>query len=212
MKSDTSPPQKITVYRPNQRRETGWIKTWILMVKNTWDSRDLIWTLFKRDLVGAYKKSFIRLTWLLIAPLQGIISWIFLWKTQMFDPGAMDIPYPVYVLMGQTMWQLFQGFYNSAGGTLSAGGNILKQVSYPHEALLFKQVASQMISFVLNLATNIAVMLLFGVTPSWGLLLFPFVAMPLFFLAASMGLIVSLIRVVSVDLNRFIGIGMRFLM
>jgi lipopolysaccharide transport system permease protein len=59
---------------------------------------------------------------------------------------------------------------------------------------------------------NIIVLLCFKVVPSWGLLLFPVVALPLFFLGAAIGLIVSMVSVVAYDLTRFVEIGMSILM
>jgi ABC-type polysaccharide/polyol phosphate export permease len=86
------------------------------------------------------------------------------------------------------------------------------QVNYPHEALLFKQIAQFLANFLISFVMNIAVLLFFKVVPSWGIFLFPIVALPLLFLGVAMGLIVAMIAVVAVDLNSFIGIGMRLLM
>jgi ABC-type polysaccharide/polyol phosphate export permease len=55
---------------------------------------------------------------------------------------------------------------------------------------------------------NIVVLLVFKVIPSWKLVLFPLVALPMFFLGSAIGLLVSMISVVAFDLNR----GINFLM
>ena len=48
--------ETITTYEPNQRAKTGFLKSWIIMIKNIIMSRELIWQLFKRDFLNAYKK------------------------------------------------------------------------------------------------------------------------------------------------------------
>jgi hypothetical protein len=48
----------ITIYSPNQRAKTGFFMTWIVMVRNIINSKELIWQLFRRDFLMAYKKSF----------------------------------------------------------------------------------------------------------------------------------------------------------
>jgi lipopolysaccharide transport system permease protein len=194
------------------RHEMGLIQTWVVMARNIYGARELIWQLFKRDLLAGYKKSFIGLTWMFLAPLTGIVSWVFLQRTGLLQPGDVGIPYPAYVLIGTSMWGLFMGFYGSAASTLSAGGGLLMQVNYPHEALLFKQLANQLANYTIGFAMNIIVLLCFKVVPSWGLLLFPVVALPLFFLGAAIGLIVSMVSVVAYDLTRFVEIGMSILM
>jgi ABC-type polysaccharide/polyol phosphate export permease len=199
---------QFNVYRPNQRHELGFFHTWAVMLTNIVRSRELIWQLFKRDFFASYKKSFIGITWIFLAPVMGIVSWVFLQKTGMLQPGEVGIPYPAYVLIGTAMWGLFMGFYESARSTLSAGQSLVMQVNYPHEALLFKQTAQHLANFLIGFVMNIIVIVAFGVVPSWKIIFFPLVVLPLFFLGAAIGLIISMISIVAVDLNRIINMGM----
>jgi len=204
--------QQITIYRPNQRHDLGFFETWAVMSRNVWDSRELIWQLFKRDFFAAYKKSFIGITWIFIAPIMGIVSWVFLQMTGMLNPGDVGIPYPAYVLIGTSMWGLFMGFFNSAKGTLSAGKALVMQVNYPHEVLLFKQTAQHLANFIITFVMNIAVLLAFKVIPSWGIIFFPLVALPMFFLGAGIGLVTSMISIVAIDVSKIINMGMGLMM
>lgn len=204
--------RSITIYRPNQRHELGFFKTWAVMSKNIINSRELIWQLFKRDFFASYKKSFLGIAWIFIAPIMGIVSWVFLNMTGMLRPGDVGIPYPAYVLVGTSMWGLFRGFYNSANATLSAGQALVMQVNYPHEALLFKQTSQHLANFVITFMINIAVLLFFGVIPSWKMIFFPIVVLPLFFVGAAIGLITSMISIVAVDISRIINMGMGLMM
>lgn len=208
--SNDSP--NITIYRPNMRHELGFFQTWGVMARNIIKSRELIWQLFKRDLLAGYKKSYVGYAWMFVSPLLGIVSWIFLQKTGLLNPGDVGVPYPVYVLIGTSMWGLFMGFYASAASTLSSGGGLLMQVNYPHEALLFKQVANQLAGYGIGFVMNVAVLLLFGVVPSWGILIFPVVALPLFFLGVALGLIIAMVSVVAYDMSRLVELAMGILM
>jgi lipopolysaccharide transport system permease protein len=182
------------------------------MAKNVVKSRELIWQLFKRDFLAQYKKSFIGFTWIFISPIMGIISWVFLRETGMLNPGDVGIPYPVYVLIGSSMWGLFMGFYSSASGTLKAGAGFIMQVNYPHEALLFKQVAQQLANFSIGFGLNILVLFAFNVVPSWKIILLPLVALPVFFLGSALGLVASMISVVAFDVNRALNMLMGLLL
>jgi lipopolysaccharide transport system permease protein len=204
--------EKITIYRPNQRHELGFFQTWAVMFENIINSRGLIWQLFKRDFFASYKKSFLGITWIFISPIMGIISWIFLNMTGMLRPGDVGIPYPVYVLVGSSMWGLFLGFFNSAKATLSSGKDLALQINYPHEALLFKETAQHLANFSITLLINIIVLFSFSVIPTWKIILFPIVALPLFFLGAAIGLIFSMISIVAIDINRIVEMCMTFLM
>lgn len=213
--------QPITVYRPNMRHELGLIHTWTVMAHNVWSARELIWQLFKRDFFSQYKKSFLGVAWILITPVIGILSWVFLQATGVLMPGNVGIPYPAYVLVGTSMWGLFLGLFYAAMATLESGKELIMQVSYPHEAMLFKQVGQQAANFCITLGLNLAVLITlrflnpehFSINfPSWGILWLPLVVLPLFFLASAMGLIVAMINVVAIDISRIISMGLGFMM
>lgn len=204
--------QQIIVYKPNYRHELGFFRTWIVMAENILNSRELIWQLFKRDFFAGYKKSFIGIAWIFISPIMGIVSWVFLQKTGMLHPGDLGIPYPAYVLIGTSMWGLFMGFFNSARLTLSSGQLLVMQVNYPHEALLFMQTAQHLANFLIAFLVNIVVLVVFGIVPSWKIIFFPFVILPLFFLGAAIGLVVSMISVVSVDVDRIVNVVLGLVM
>ena len=110
------------------------------------------------------------------------------------------------------MWGLFMGFYSSATGTLSAGKGLVMQVNYPHEALLFKQTAQVLANFLIGFVMNIVILIAFGVIPSWQIIFFPLVVLPLFFLGAAIGLVGSMISIVAIDLDKVIKMGMGLLM
>jgi lipopolysaccharide transport system permease protein len=198
--------ENIVVYEANYRRKTGFIKIWIIMIKNIISSKELIYQLFKRDFLMSFKKSFLGMTWLFISPIIGIISWLFMNYVGILKPGDIGVPYPVYLLIGTSIWTLFTGFYSSAAGTLSSGSGFIMQVKYPHEALLIKQTAQQLASFLIIFVLNILIFFAFGVFPSWMIILFPLLIIPLFFLGAGLGLIISVVNVVAIDIDRFMSI------
>jgi len=203
--------ENISVYEPNQRQKIGFIKSLIVMFNNICSSKELIWQLFKRDFIAVYKKSFLGVAWLFIAPILGIISWVLMNATGILNPGDTGIPYPAYVLLSTSIWGLFMGFYSSAGGTLGAGSGFIMQVKYPHESLLIKQVAQHLATFIIGFAMNIVVLLIFGVVPSWKIVLFPIVALPLFFLGSGIGLINAVVSVVAVEIQRIVDTFFGFL-
>ncbi len=201
---------EYTIYMPNERQKIGFFKTWVVIAKNIIKSKELIWQLFRRDFLMAYKKSFIGFSWILISPLIGVVSWVLLNLTGILSPGNIDIPYLPYVLLGSSLWGLFMGFYTAAQGTLEAGVGFINQVKYPHEVLLVKQVAQHLANFVITFVLNIVVLILFGVVIPWQIIFFPIVILPLFFLGAGLGLIFSVINVVAPDITRIFGVFLSF--
>lgn len=190
------------IYEPNQRIKIGYFQLWKMMFQNIIGSKDLIWQLFRRDFLMAYKKSFLGMAWIFISPVVGIVSWVFMNATGILNPGDVGIPYPAYVLFSSSIWGLFMGFYGSALETLNAGSSFILQVKYPHEALLIKQTAQHLATFLLTLVVNFLVLAWFGILPSWKIVFFPFLVLPLFFLGGGIGLMFSVVGVVASDVTR----------
>jgi lipopolysaccharide transport system permease protein len=202
---------KTVVYEPESRRKMGFFKIWTIMFGNIIRSRELVFQLFKRDFFGAYKKSFLGMTWIFISPILGIVSWVFMNATGVLNPGNVGIPYPAYVLIGSSIWGLFMGFYGAGEGTLGAGSGFILQIRYPHEALVAKQVAQHLANFAIGFALNLAVMLFFHVTPSWKIVFFPLVTLPLLFLGTGLGLVISVVSVVAREIQAAVSLGLGFL-
>jgi lipopolysaccharide transport system permease protein len=202
--------QKVTIYEAGYRHKTGVIKSWSIMLSNIFAAKDLIIQLFRRDFLMTYQKTFLGLGWLLISPLIGIASWIFMNSAGVLNAGDVVIPYPAYVLIGTSIWGLFLGFYSAAAQTLGAGSGFITQVRYSHEVLLVKQTAQHLAGFLVTFALNIVVLLSFHIVPSWKIIFFPVLILPLFLLGAGIGLIIALMNVIVPDLQKgfdsFIGL------
>jgi hypothetical protein len=78
IKANIIPQQSVIIYEPDSRRKTGFFKIWVIMFRNIIASRELIYQLFKRDFLMSYKKSFFGIGWIFLAPVIGIISWVFM--------------------------------------------------------------------------------------------------------------------------------------
>lgn len=191
-------------YYPNQRLSIPVWKSWGVIFRNIWESRQLIWYLYKRDLFISYRTSFLGGTWLLISPLLAIVSWVFLNQTGFFQPGELEVPYLVYVLVGTSVWGFFKKSYTDGSNTLQNGKNISSQIFYPHEVNFVQLSMLTITNFSITFLLNLIVVFAYGISLSWKVLLFPLVLLPLLFLGLGLGLISSLIGVVIMDLKRVI--------
>ncbi|MEQ9299474.1 MAG: ABC transporter permease [Cyclobacteriaceae bacterium] len=200
-----------TRYYPNQRFDIGFFAIWSIMFHNIRRSRFLIYQLLKRDLFAQYKKSFVGIGWALITPIFAILSWLLMRMTGILNPGELDIPYPVYILMGATCWRYFASMIDAGARTLSAGKDLIQQVNYPHEVIFFQQLLLKNIDFLISfIIVNLAIALL-GVYPSWKIIFLPLVMIPCMALGSSVGLLLAIIGVVAVDVTRFVNSIIGFL-
>jgi lipopolysaccharide transport system permease protein len=200
------------VYEPNQYAKIGFLKTMLVIVKNTIASKELIFQLYKRDFLMQYKKSFLGLGWMIFGPIMGVVSWVLMDSAGVLSPGDVGVPYPVYVLFGTSIWGLFMSFFTSTSQTLQIAAGFIQQVNFHHEALVFKQGLQNLTNFGISLIINIVVMLSFGVMPTGFIVLVPLFIIPIFFLAASAGLIVSILSTLTSDVSRIASFFLSLLM
>lgn len=193
---------EITIYEPKQRSKLGFFKTFVVISKNIYNSRNLIYQLYKRDFLMAYKKSFLGIGWLIFAPIMGIVSWVFMNMAGVLSPGDVGVPYPVYVLLSTSFWGLFMSFYNTTGQTLQVAQSFIQQVNFHHEVLIVKQGLQSLTNFGITLIINIIVMLVAGVIPHWQIIWLPLMLLPIFMIAASFGMIISILNTVTTDVQR----------
>ena len=100
------------VYEPNQYAKIGFLKTMLVIIKNTIASKELIFQLYKRDFLMQYKKSFLGLGWMIFGPIMGVVSWVLMDSAGVLSPGDVGVPYPVYVLFGTSIWGLVYEFFH----------------------------------------------------------------------------------------------------
>ena len=198
------------VYEQDSRERISLLESCILIFRNVVTYRELIVVLFKRDFFASYRRSYLGLAWLLVAPIMSAISWIFVNAAGILHPGDVGMPYPAYVMLSTTIWAWFMGFYAAGQSTLAAGAGIINQVKYPHEILLVKQLAQHTANSVIALGVNLVFLAAMGVMPSWKIVFLPLAVLPLLVLGAGIGLVTSIFMAVAPELQKIsdIAIGL----
>jgi lipopolysaccharide transport system permease protein len=112
------------------------------------------------------------------------------------------VPYPVFVLIGTTMWGLFLGLYTATKASLSSAGPLLLQLRFPAEALVIQKMGQQLATFAAGFGIIFVALAAYGIAPAWQTLLVPFALIPLTLFATGFGLIVAMVSVVAVDIDR----------
>lgn len=93
-------------YMPDKYLKLGF-RIWVKMLQELIKSRDLIWRLFVRDFLAKYKQTVLGVLWAIIMPLLMIGTFVFLNRTGVLNIGKTDVPYPIFALVGLSIWQLF---------------------------------------------------------------------------------------------------------
>lgn len=120
----------VTVYSPNEQQ--GWI-FWTL--KQAWrdlaGSRDIMIRLFLRDFLPQFRQRILGYFWALLSPLIGIASFVFLYFVGVLNPGVGDIPYPIFTLLGASIWGCLAGTMGAVSNGLMAQADLVMRTDIP---------------------------------------------------------------------------------
>jgi lipopolysaccharide transport system permease protein len=193
------------VYYSRQRQNMSNFQIFSTMFTNMYQSRWFIWVMFKRDFYMANKRSFLGYGWLLLSPVLASVSWIAMNYIGVLKPGEMDIPFPIFILVGSSFWAFFTNMHGSHQGVFGSVGGMIGSVNFPHESAIALQTIKPIVYFYISSAFNIFILALFGIYPSFMWLLIPVLIIPLMLMGIALGLTMLLVSFAVPDVGRVIG-------
>jgi len=164
-----------------------------------WDYRHYLLELVKVELTQNYKKSFLGVIWLIILPLMQSLVWIFLEKTHLLNPGILRVNYIAFVIIGTMSWQLYNYSFDQMGNSISSSVRALMQGYIPMILIVISRFSLIFVRFVLSFIVNV-IIIYFFLDIKLHVFSFLISIIPLMIFCLSIGMIVSMIEVVSEDL------------
>ena len=143
-----------------------------------WHYRELLGFLAWRDVKVRYKQATLGIAWAVVQPAITMVIFTFVFGKLANMPND-NTPYPLVVLAGLLPWQLFSSAFSGASGSLLNNASLVSKVYFPRLIIPLSALAVALVDFAVVLALYSAMMLWFGVLPSWHV-----VFLPLFILLA----------------------------
>lgn len=180
------------------------------MISNIIDSRELAWQLFVRDFKARYKQSLLGWAWIFLMPIITMGTFLLLNMSGIIRIGEIPVPYPIFGLLGFSLWQTFSNGWLVLTDGLTSSSSIITQISFPKEVLIISSIGQVIVDFLIRLGLVLIAYLVYGLTPSIWILLFPLFVLPIFLLTLGFGFLSSLLNVIIRDTKNFINVGMNF--
>ena len=178
------PTPRSRSYYDSDQRPAPFIEEWLELLRY----RHLLWQWSARNLTLRYKRSILGVLWTLIEPLMimTILSIVF---SALF---RFDLPnYPIYVLVGLTMWDFFRRSNVAMMEEITATQNLATRVYLPQSTFAVAATITYLVNWLLSLAPLLLIMLLLDHPVRGAILLLPMAMMVTFLFTLGVGLIVS---------------------
>lgn len=174
--------------------------------------RELAFRLAVRDIKAQYRQAFLGILWAFILPLANTVTWLFLSKSGIVKVSDTGLPYPVYVFTGTMLWAIFMDALNAPMQQVNNSKSMLSKLNFPREALIVSGIYQTLFNASIKLALMLAALLLMGIQPGWGLLLFPLGVLSLVLVGSAVGMLITPVGLLYSDIGRALPLLMQFFM
>jgi homopolymeric O-antigen transport system permease protein len=172
-------------------RRRGWQ---MVDLDELWRFRELLFILTWRDVKVRYKQTVLGAAWAVLQPLATMVVFS-LFFGRVAAGASANQPYPLFVLAGLIPWLFFSNAIGSAGQSIIGSQSIVTKVYFPRLIIPMGAVGAGLVDFTISLCLLLAMMLWYGVTPGWGLVLAPLVMLGLTIAALGVGTLLSALTV-----------------
>lgn len=131
------------------------------------------WHLFWANLRARHRRTLLGYLWLLVPAALATGICAYLQSRRIIAVAPTDLPYPLYVLCGVLMWQVFVEALNAPLQQLWASRQLIARSHLPHEAVVLGGVFEVGLNAAVRFVVIVGALFAFGFVPGWSVLLVP---------------------------------------
>lgn len=202
----------INTYEPDNSIKKGYISLWKEIFHELQHNKWLTLQLFKRDFFAIYKQSLVGVFWAFIVPVISIGTFIMLNRSGIFEFGTIDVPYPIFAILGMAFWQLFSTGLITTSNSLVKAGSMLIKINFSKKSLVLASAGQSLIPFIVQMVLVGILFLVYNIFPNIKIVFFPLLILPIILLTLGLGFILALFNSVVRDVSTALSVFMTFLL
>jgi lipopolysaccharide transport system permease protein len=150
----------------------------------------LVW----RDIKVRYKQTLLGAAWAVLQPLLSMVVFT-LFFGKLAQMPSEGVPYPIFVYAALVPWTYFSVSLSFASNSLVANSDLISKVYFPRIALPASSAIAGLVDFGIASAVILGLMAWYGVPPTWKLLLWPLLVLPVAALVLGVGMALAALNV-----------------
>ena len=176
-----------------------------------WEYRELLYFLVWRNVKVRYKQTAVGATWVVLQPLLTMVIFtvVFSYLAKIPSDG---LPYPIFAYTALLPWTYFSQALGRGGGGLVSNANLISKVYFPRLIIPLASVVTPLVDFGLSFIILLAMMVWYGIAPTWGVLALPFFLLLALMTALAVSLFLSALNVKYRDVGYVIPFVIQFWM
>ena len=187
-----------------------------LKLKDTWEYRDLLWLLVRRDFVSSYKQTLLGPLWYIIQPLLTTVVYTVIFGN-IAHISTSGLPGPIFYMAGITIWNFFTDCFFKSSGVFRDNAGIFGKVYFPRLVVPLSNIVSNLVRFGIQFILFLCFLGYYtsqytSIHPNIYMLLFPLLVAITAILGLGSGMIISALTIKYRDLSFLVSFGMQLLM
>lgn len=167
----------------------------------------LLYNLVSKDFKLRYRRSVLGVVWSMLNPLLMMIVMALIFSN-IFRFNFDQYPFAVYLILGQTLFTVFQDGTTGAMSSILEAAPLIKKVHVEKIIFPTEKAFFALVNFLFSLIAIICVLVFFGMVPSWKTLFVPVLLVELVFFTLGVGYLVSALSVFFRDVMHLWGVLM----
>ncbi|MCA1567598.1 MAG: ABC transporter permease [Acidobacteria bacterium] len=165
-----------------------------LNFRELWAYRELLYFLTWRDIKVRYKQTAMGAAWAVVQPFVTMLVFTLFFSIFIGVPSD-SIPYPVFVYAGLLPWTFFSSAVNNCSGSLVGSSALITKVYFPRMVIPVAAVGAGLVDLAVAGAILIGLVFVYGLAPTWNLLMLLPLVLITTVLAIGVGLLISALTV-----------------
>ncbi|CAN5398671.1 N/A [soil metagenome] len=166
--------------------------------------------LAKRNINALYRQSLLGYIWSVVPPLMTSLVWVFLNSQNVVSFSTGDIPYPLFVLTGTLLWQIFSESILAPLKGVQTSLSMLTKINFPRESLILTGIYEVLFNSFIKLALIVGIFLYYNIVPGPSVVIALLGIITIIIFGSTIGLLLTPIGLLYSDIGRGIGVILQF--
>ncbi len=180
--------EDITIYSA-KKINTSFFTLLADIIKGMYSGRIFARQLLITNINVKYRQSYLGILWAFIPPIMTTLIWVFLNMQKVVVIEVHEMSYPVFVLIGTLLWQIFVDAIHAPFRVVNSARNILSKINFPHEALILTILGETFFATFIRFFLLVMVYFLFSIEPPFSIIYAPFGILLLILFGVAIGIL-----------------------
>ncbi len=180
-----------------------------MMWRELLSAKELIWRLFLRDFSAKYRQSALGVAWAVTTPLVTVAMFVGMNNSGILSIQDVGIPYPLYAIIGLTIWNIFTVGLTACTSSLINAGSMVVKINFPKISLVIAASGQGIVELLIRMTLVSLVLIYYGASPSLSGIITGLVCLiPVYLIMVGIGFVLSLATGVLRDIPNILNIAL----